>query len=183
MNTSNLQTVRRAPVVAVLVFLATVMIGSVALPTSPASASGIHQLIVTGSIDIKDDDVGADDWCRDLRFSQPRELDHEDVRYGQARANVRCDEVRIEVVAEGELQDDDRICNVVMTVNLYEGRSGGAIEDLDGRAQWRGGSTTCLYPGEANAFYWSQVQVDNTAEPRSNDHGWVNNLRIINQPG
>lgn len=168
------------PVTAVLVFLAAVMIGSVALPASPASASTYHRLSMSGTIDIKDDDAGADDWCRDVPFNQSRTLDHTSVRSGQTRANVRCDEVRIEVVAQGQLQGDDRICNVVLDVYLYEGTSNGPVEDLDGRVQWRGEMHTCLNHG--GEFYWDVIRVDNTAESRSNDHGWVRNLRLTNQP-
>jgi hypothetical protein len=173
MDTPRRQRLRRTGLKSLL-FLAAPLIAMLALPAAPASASTTHDLRFVGDVDIKDDDPGADDWCYGQRVAGGPRLTHSH-RKDDHRDWVTCDEVRIEVKVTGELMSDDRICNIVLDVYLYEGLPGGESEDLDGHTFWKGGTGNCLQPGQF--FRWDVVRVDNTAE-NAPDHGWVRNLRI-----
>jgi hypothetical protein len=164
-----------------LVLLAVALIGSIALPASPASANSVHGLRITGSIDIKDDDPGDDDWCRGLAFDRTVSLDHFGNRWRSIEVRTFCDEVWIVATVSGELMGDDRLCNIRIDLDLYEaGRYRTEPHDHDGHQAWFGGMDVCFGPG-GSWMPFPSARVDNENEPGSNDHGWLRNLTIMHQ--
>jgi hypothetical protein len=164
-----------------LVLVAVALIGSIALPASPASANPVHGLHITGSIDIKDDDVGDDDWCRGMAFDRTVSLDHFGNRVRTAESQKVCDEVWIVTRVTGELMSDDRLCNIWIELDLYENTSRRAEPfDHDGHQAWFGGMDVCLGRG-GSWMPFPSARVDNQQEPSSNDHGWLRNLTITHQ--
>lgn len=184
MDTSQPEPRSRVRIGALLAVLAAVLIGSVALSPAPASAASLHTLRFTASVDIKDDDAGDDDWCRERPLSAAASLNHDSGRFRAASNYVTCDEVTIEVRVAGELMANESICNLRLDIYLYEGWSGDDPRyDLDGHRTWSVGPEPCLAPGGTwQPFGSGSVQMDNTEEPRSNDHGWVRGLTITH-PG
>lgn len=163
---------------ALLALLAVALIGSIALPASPASAHPVHGLRITGSVDIKDDDPGTDDWCRGLGFDRTVSMDHFGNRVGDIEVTMRCDEVWIVTRVTGELMSDDRLCNIQIDLDLYEEASRRTEPfDHDGHQSWVGGMDVCFGPG-GSWMPFASARVDNEEEPSSNDHGWLRNLTI-----
>ena len=181
MNRSPTGRSRRTRFRGLLVLVAVALIGSIALPASPASANSIHGLRITGSIDIKDDDVGDDDWCRGLAFDRTASLDHFGNRVRSIEVRMNCDEVWIVATVTGQLMDDDRLCNIRIDLDLYEYTSRrGEPYDHDGHEAWTGGMDVCFGPG-GSWMPFPSARVDNEEEPSSNDHGWLRNLTITHQ--
>lgn len=180
MDTSRLHQLAGVRARALLILLAAPLISVLAIPDTPASAATTHKLGFTASVDVKDDDVGTDDWCRGRAFRGPdTDLNHVKPQTAKTTDQTRCDEVVIVVDVAGQLMADDRVCNVAVDVYLYEGFSNEAfIDDLDGHTSWRGGTSFCIAPGQS--LVWDVIRVDNTAEDAP-DHGWVRNLTVTHR--